>query len=210
MESKCAFLLSIASGVGWMLIFANYVEANYPYIRLLYVPAACTPVAQPMDAGIIAKRKGLLRALFGRWACDLTVSQLKANVQPDAVNIPTDVPTMKRQLMEWLSSTVNTMNNDKAGVIHCWETTQLLKAWDRQVQIEASRKASQLFGDKAGITSELSDDNPDAASGKIEIDQSEDFEAGYLGKPLCEQEDPEEDWMAFVNWDACGGSSSDA
>ena len=197
---------------GWLCAdFRNYVKQSYPYIRLLYVPACCTPVAQPMDAGVIAKRKGLLRTKYGRWACDLTANQLQSGVKPEEVQIPTGVPTMKKLLMEWLSSTVNIMNtNDKKGVIHCWENTKLLQAWDRKVQIEASQKASALFGDKTGITIELSEDNPDAASRQIEIDQSDDFEAGYLGKPLCEQEDPEEDWMAFVDWDACGGSSSDA
>jgi len=47
---------------GWLdASFRDFVKRNYPWIRLLFVPAGCTPVAQPMDAGIIAKVKGILR-----------------------------------------------------------------------------------------------------------------------------------------------------
>ena len=48
------------------------------------------------------------------------------------------------------------------------------------------------------------------ATHQVEIDQADDFEAGYLGGPLCQQENEEEDWMQFVNWDLvdlCSGNS---
>jgi len=51
---------------GWLdASFRDFVKQSYPWIRLLFVPAGCTPVAQPMDAGIIAKVKGILRAFYG-------------------------------------------------------------------------------------------------------------------------------------------------
>ena len=34
---------------------------------------------------------------------------------------------------------------DQAGVRHCWEATELLQAWEHDVQVEASSKARQLF-----------------------------------------------------------------
>ena len=55
-----------------------------PWLRLIYVPACCTPVAQPMDAGIIAILKGHLRKLYGKWVVQLTVNQLARGVRHDA------------------------------------------------------------------------------------------------------------------------------
>ena len=30
------------------------------------------------------------------------------------------------------------LNLDQAGIAHCWETTQLLRAWEHAVQVEES------------------------------------------------------------------------
>ena len=67
---------------GWLdADFKSWVHATYPWIRLIFVPAACTPVAQPMDAGVIAKVKGLLRKQYGTWACNLTQEQVCSGFQ---------------------------------------------------------------------------------------------------------------------------------
>ena len=34
---------------------------------------------------------------------------------------------------------------DKDGMVHCWEKTNLLKAWEHKVQIEAMHKAHDIF-----------------------------------------------------------------
>ena len=40
---------------GWLdARFRGWLKTNYPWVRLIFVPASCTPVGQPMDAGIIA------------------------------------------------------------------------------------------------------------------------------------------------------------
>ena len=49
-----------------------------------------------------------------------------------------DVPTCKKNLFEWLSVSVDHLNNNKAGVRHCWEQTLLLKAWERNVQVTST------------------------------------------------------------------------
>jgi hypothetical protein len=96
---------------------------------------------------------------------------------------------------------VDLLNEDKAGVRHCWEKTELLRAWERSAQIEASTKVCELFPklSEEGIA--------------IDITSSEDEEAGELGAPFTEPEH-EEEWVAWVNWSAvdaqtggAGGSS---
>ena len=52
---------------GWLdESFRWFIKDNYPWILFLYVPAACTSIGQPMDAGIIAKVKGKMRSLFSK------------------------------------------------------------------------------------------------------------------------------------------------
>jgi len=54
---KCVLLVDC--WWGWLdEEFRKWVRDEHPWILLLYVPARCTPVAQPNDAGIIAMLKG--------------------------------------------------------------------------------------------------------------------------------------------------------
>ena len=152
-----------------------------------------------MDAGIIAKIKGFLRRLYGRWACNCTIYQMNAGTVPEEVKIPADVKTCRKNLCIWLSQSVD--ESDKSGVVHCWESTKLLRAWEREVQAEASKRVTELFGKNptnAGITIDV--------SGPPE----EDPEAGYAGKAFVEVEEPDAEWTEWVDWESgmCGEESS--
>ena len=64
---RCVLLLDV--WWGWLHDgFRSWLRQSYPWLLFLYVPAACTPIGQPMDMGIIAKIKAFLRAAYGRWA----------------------------------------------------------------------------------------------------------------------------------------------
>ena len=76
--------------------FKSWLTKTYPWIRLIYVPAGCTPVAQPMDAGIIAKLKALLRKRYQAWVIKQTVDQITSGKDPSEIIIPSDVPTCKK------------------------------------------------------------------------------------------------------------------
>ena len=69
-EQVC--ILVVDAWYGWLNeSFRQWVARKYPWIRLIFVPASCTPVAQPMDRGVIAKIKGVLRRLYGSWVVAL-------------------------------------------------------------------------------------------------------------------------------------------
>jgi hypothetical protein len=54
---KCVLLVDC--WWGWLdAEFREWLKQEHPYVLLLYVPACCTPVGQPNDAGIIAMLKG--------------------------------------------------------------------------------------------------------------------------------------------------------
>ena len=189
---------------GWLdASFRDFVKRNYPWIRLLFVPAGCTPVAQPMDAGIIAKVKGILRTLYGRWACDLTVAQIEGGSKPEDVKIPSNVKTCRLNLFTWLSEAASRMRDEEGakGIVHCWGSTQLLRAWDHEVQQEAAKMASELFGRDAlpVLTGVL----------VVEVDRSgtEDREAAFPGLPFPEAEQPDRDWVQWVDWEKVTSST---
>ena len=183
---------------GWIdASFREWVANKYPWIRFIYVPAACTPVAQPMDAGIIAKIKGKLRKLYGSWVIKLTQEQILKGIAPEAIKVPADVPTCKKNLFKWLSETVELLNQDKEGVVHCWEKTLLLRAWERKVQVEASSKVKELFPNMAHVPTVDLDEEPD---GHMRDVGSEDEEAGELGVPFTQAED-EEEWQEWIDWE---------
>ena len=195
---------------GWMdASFRDFMKQNFPWIRLLFVPAGCTPVAQPMDAGIIATVKGILRTLYGRWACELTVAQLEGGSAPGHVKIPNNVKTCRLNLFTWLSEAAVRMRDEKGvrGIIHCWGSTQLLRAWENGVQQEAARVASELFGRDALLVLH--------GTLVVEVDKSatEDSEAAFPGMPFPEAELPEHAWVEWVDWgnaSGCDGPSSSA
>jgi len=189
---------------GWLdASFRGFVKQNYPWIRLLFVPAGCTPVAQPMDAGIIATVKAILRALYGRWACDLTVAQIEGGSDPENVKIPSNVKTCRLNLFTWLSEAAARMRDDKGvkGIVHCWGSTQLLRAWENGVQQEAARMASELFGRDAlpVLNGTLI----------VEVDRSatEDQQAAFPGMPFAEAEEPERAWIEWVDWEKVAGGT---
>jgi molybdopterin-guanine dinucleotide biosynthesis protein A len=143
-----------------------------------------------------------MRKLYGSWACQLTQDQIKAGTKPEDIKVPCDVPTCKKNLFVWLSQTVDEMNKDKARVVHCWESTELLRAWERAVQVEASTKVAALFP------------NIDVNDISIDVSDSPDEEAGAVGVPFTEVEH-EEEWEGWLDWSAVdtqttgGGASTD-
>ena len=123
--------------------------------------------------------------------------------------MPCDVPGCKTNLFQWLSQIVDEMNQeDQAGVRHCWANTELLQAWDHDVQVEAASKARQLFPNLPPlpplpplVPAQIADVVPAAA----------DDRDGDLGRPFTEMDD-EEEWVNWVDWAEVeaqtGGSSS--
>ena len=47
-----------------LITFRHYVQKHYPWLRLLFVPAACTDLAQPADRGFISWLKAHMRKYY--------------------------------------------------------------------------------------------------------------------------------------------------
>eukprot|EP00732_Lithocolla_globosa_P002205 Lithocolla_globosa_v1_NODE_1379_length_2620_cov_34.296686.p6 type:complete len:103 gc:universal NODE_1379_length_2620_cov_34.296686:1868-2176(+) len=83
-EDRAAILI-IDVWWGWLdQEFRDHVKTNYPWLKLIYVPADCTPVAQPVDLGLAAWLKARLRKFYGIWVAGVVRDQIVNGVSPDA------------------------------------------------------------------------------------------------------------------------------
>ena len=93
------------------------------------------------------------------------------------------------------SKTVDYMNEDREGILHYWRQTGLLSAWKRGKQVEAIRKASEIFPnlhEDMGLSSD--------ASFMVEELMNPDDEAD-LGAAFMDTED-EDEWREWIDWSA--------
>ena len=175
--------------------FRTWLKDNYPWIRLIFVPANCTSEAQPMDAGVITTIKAFLRKQYGEWAVGETVNQLDSGIPVSEIKIASDVPSCKRNLFGWLSESVSHMNlMCRVGMVRCWEKTKLLQAWNHDVQLEAIQRASEIFPNlvQGSVVRRAVADTVEDLSGRP------DAEAAWAGMGFMEDDGNEDDWMQWV------------
>ena len=126
------------------------------------------------------------------------------------ISVPADVPTCKKNLVEWLSIVVDLCNSDGAGLAHCWRADGAAQGVrERPTQVEASGKVNELFPNLAAVLA--------ASLPIVDATVAEDPEAGELGKPFTQPEGfgegprtTDEEWEAWVDWASLGESSSGA
>lgn len=183
--------------------FKSWLTKTYPWIRLIYVPAGCTPVAQPMDAGIIAKLKALLRKRYQAWVIKQTVDQITSGKDPSEIIIPSDVPTCKKNTFRWLSEVCAELNSmPRSNITHCWDTTKLTEAWTHDVQAEAASRVKELFPNLVQGNTLMPHWGRATAvsSSHDEAPETEDDDASWGGLPFLQPPDgmAEDEWIDFV------------
>ena len=67
-------------------------------------------------------------------------------------------------IMTWLATSYRLMAGEanQAKIVHCWETSGLLRAWERKYQVEAVARESELFRGVARDRRGLDDDQGDS------------------------------------------------
>lgn len=110
--------------------FRKWLKDNYDWINLAYVPGACTPVGQPMDAGIIAKIKGFVRSRFQEWVVRHVIIFLGRGGTPEEMKLPIDKQSIVTKVVAWLCRArehVNSSDAEGEGLRKCWASTRLDK-----------------------------------------------------------------------------------
>ena len=119
-----------------LISFRHYVRDHYPWIRLLFVPAACTDLAQPADRGFISWLKANMRAYYTDIISKEVLRQMQAGADVSTIKIDTSAGYMKQMLTNSFAKALSELPSEK--VVACWQPLQT--AWDDRVALHAKAK----------------------------------------------------------------------
>ena len=126
-----------------LITFRHYVREHYPWLRLLFVPAACTDLAQPADRGQVSWLKANMRAYYTTIISTEVFRQMSEGADLSKLKIDTSAPFMKQMLAISFAKALSEHPSEK--VVACWQPLQA--AWDNRVALHAQAKAeyARLF-----------------------------------------------------------------
>ena len=112
-----------------LITFRHYVRDHYPWLRLLFVPAACTDLAQPADRGFISWLKAHMRGVISWLKAHMrkyyttiisseVMRQLDAGANVATIKIDTSAVYLKRMLANSFAEALSQLPKEK--VVHCW------------------------------------------------------------------------------------------
>ena len=119
-----------------LISFRHYVRNHYPWLRLLFVPAACTDLVQPADRGLVSWLKAFMRKCYTDIISASVMEQLQAGILVGDIKVDTSAPFLKRMLAESFAKALSELPREK--VIHCWAPLQ--SAWDKKEELHAKAK----------------------------------------------------------------------
>lgn len=126
-----------------LISFRHYVRNHYPWLRILFVPAACTDLAQPADRGFISWLKAFMRKCYTDIISKSVLEQLMEGTPVGEIKIDTSAPYLKAMLANSFAKALSELPSEK--VINCW--APLRPAWERKAELHAKAKEelSRLF-----------------------------------------------------------------
>lgn len=120
---------------------------KYPYLIILFIPATCTSMLQPLDVGFNYDFKSIITALACAWLSLNVSRQLTSGVAPEAVTVPHTKGELVAPFCSWLAAACRKMNtaDRRHGTLRAWEKTGMSIAWDhenpqRRVLFEEAKK----------------------------------------------------------------------
>ena len=125
-----------------LITFRHYVRNHYPWLRLLFVPAACTDLAQPADRGMISWLKAFMRSFYTDVISKSVLEQLDS-VSLSNIKVNTSAPYLKHMLANSFVRALSELPRNT--VIACWAPLQ--DAWGKKEQLhaEAKEQLGRLF-----------------------------------------------------------------
>jgi hypothetical protein len=90
--------------------FCSWMYATYPWIRIHYVPANCTGLFQPCDAGIQQILKLSIRCSALQDIISNTMEQLEQGIEPSMVTFEKRLPIVRNNSVRWLVNGYKAIN----------------------------------------------------------------------------------------------------
>ena len=122
--------------------FRDYV-AELGYLKLCYVPASCTPVAQPLDIGCNKPFKSGLSAAFATFISNDISAQLAAGAELAQVSIDLRMVNMKPRVSGFIQAGLDVITEEV--VKKSWAKAGLDQAWVPSFQAQAIQQQARLF-----------------------------------------------------------------
>jgi hypothetical protein len=148
--------------------FRDYVRERYPWLKLLFVPAACTDLAQPADRGQIAWIKGHMRNTYTESFSTIVLRLLQEGKKASDIKIDFGAVTMKKLLAKSFAYALSEMPKDK--ILKGWSRLRVAVTDQNDLYLKAVQRLDELFPNGAPSVPETSDGDPDT-------DPLDDFES---------------------------------
>ena len=127
--------------------FPGYVKKHYPWLRLVFVPAACTDLVQPADRGMISWLKARMRHYYSEHFMKFALEKLRAGAIAEAIKIDVTAGPMKTLLATSFARALSELPAEKVRT--CWAA--LAKAFPSDntdhatLLLEAKANRDRLF-----------------------------------------------------------------
>ena len=138
--------------------FRDWLKAKYPYFKLRYVPAGCTPVAQELDIFCNRIFKHIIKELFRLYQIEMLRKQLTAGISSTDVKLDVSLSTLKPLSMAWLLRAFARLKDCKPGILSAFVKSGTAKAWDVDFQRRAAGDVNRLFSMLPGPADAASDE----------------------------------------------------
>ena len=125
--------------------FPDYLRQHYPWLHLLFVPAACTDLVQPADRGQVSWLKGNMRRTYNDTIAAEVLRQLRAGTPIREVVIDVSAPYLKALLARSFAKALSELPTET--MVHCWAPLQEAFTKMDQLHTEASEpeELARLF-----------------------------------------------------------------
>ena len=110
--------------------FIGWCKTTYPYLILMYIPAACTNWLQPLDISFNGVFKSILRNAAGTWLAEHVTEQLKQVEDPTEVKLDLRLSALKKPFCAWVATALEEMNERPAVIKRGWDESGMGKAME--------------------------------------------------------------------------------
>lgn len=122
------------------------LKKTYPFIKLLYIPPGCTPVAQVLDTFCNRPFKCSVKGSYMNWSCEQLMPQVAAGIPASEVKLDLSIGVIKPLTLEWGMEGREHLVGMKEGIAADYGKIGTRRAiTDQAYQLDCIKHAGRLF-----------------------------------------------------------------